>query len=399
MSRSIEAWETLKGIKVVDLTHAWAGPSCTMLLGDMGAEVIKVESLTGDTFRVAGEGSMFVNINRNKRGISLNLKKREGLEIILKLLRKADVFVENYLPGAMDRLGLGYEAISHLNPGIIYCSISGYGQTGPFRENPAYDPITQAMSGIMVCTGEPDGPPVRVLPAMIDSGAGKNGAFAIVLSLMDRQKTGKGQRIDIAMLDVALTEMSLYITKYSMTGELPERMGSGHTNWAPYEAFPARDGMVLICVTTEQMWKNLCKALELKDLDSDTRYSTRDGRRQNRKELVAALKKVTQQYGSQELESKLLAMDVPCARLRSVADIIQEPHVQVRQILEHVDYPTMGKIITVRNPIFLSGQSAPTRLQAPMLGEHTNEVLRELGYSDKEIDDFIEKGVALQYNS
>jgi crotonobetainyl-CoA:carnitine CoA-transferase CaiB-like acyl-CoA transferase len=190
----------LGGIKVLDLSHAIAGPSCTLLLTDIGAEVIKVESPTGDHFRPAADGCLFVNYNRNKRGIVLNLKKKEGKEIILKMVQKADVLVENFVPGTMGKLGLGYDVIRQLNPRIIYCSISGFGQEGPYRDRPAYDPILQAMSGIMEATGEPDRPPVRILPAMIDYTSGMNAAFGIVVSLFERQNTGQGKRIDVALL-------------------------------------------------------------------------------------------------------------------------------------------------------------------------------------------------------
>lgn len=389
----------LKGMKVVDLTHAWAGPTCTTLLGDMGADVFKIEPFSGDTFRIAAEGSLFVNMNRNKRGIVVDLKKEEGLQIVQKLLERADIFVENFLPGVVERLGLGYEEVSRLNPGIIYCSISGYGQSGPFRDRPGYDPVAQAMAGIMIAQGEPGGPPVRILPATIDYCAGINVAFAVVISLLERQKTGKGQRIDVSLLDVALNQMSPYVTAYSRTGELPQKMGSGHTAWAPYEAFPARDGMVLIAVITDQMWQNLCKALNLKDMADDPRYSSIPLRRQNREELVKALREITQQYESLELESKLLAMDVPCAKIRNIGEIVEEPHVKMRQILEDVIYPKMGKIKMVKTPIFFFGEPPQTRRQAPLLGEHTKEVLRELGYSDKVIDALIEKKIVLQHKS
>jgi crotonobetainyl-CoA:carnitine CoA-transferase CaiB-like acyl-CoA transferase len=223
----------LKGIRVVDVTHAWAGPACTTLLGDMGADVIKIEPFAGDSFRILSDGALFVNINRNKRGICLDLKKGEGLEIVRKLLKKGDVFIENFVPGTVKRLGLGYEEVSRVNPGIIYCSISGYGQDGPFRNRPGYDPVAQAMSGIMEAQGDPGGGPVRILPATIDYCSGINVAFGIVASLLERQKTGKGQRIDVSLLDVALNQMSPYVTAYSRTGELPQKMGSGHTAWAP----------------------------------------------------------------------------------------------------------------------------------------------------------------------
>ena len=386
----------LKGIRVVDLSHAWAGPTCTTLLGDMGAEVIKIEPFAGDSFRIAADGALFVNINRNKRGICLDLKKDEGLEIVRKLLKKGDVFIENFVPGTVERLGLGYEEVKRLNPGIIYCSISGYGQDGPFRDRPGYDPVAQAMSGIMEAQGEPGGGPVRILPATIDYCSGINVAFGIACSLLERQKTGKGQRIEVSLLDVALNQMSPYVTTYSRTGELPQKMGSGHTAWAPYEAFPARDGLVLIAVITDQMWQNLCKALDLAEMGSDPRYATIPLRRQHREELVKALRKITAQYESLDLEARLLAKHVPCAKIRNVGEIVEEAHVKGRGILEDVDYPKLGKIKTVKGPIFFSGRPLETRRQAPLLGEHTREVLQELGYSEELIDDLLAKKIILQ---
>ena len=210
--------QPLQGIKVVDLGHAFAGPTCAVLLGDMGADVIKVEPPTGDHFRHPLGGAPFININRNKRSLALDLKKMEGKEIVLKLASQADVLVENFIPGAMERLGLGYDSVRQLNARIIYCSISGFGQTGPYRERSAYDPIIQAMSGIMDGTGEPDRPPVRMLPAMIDYSAGLNAALGVLASLWGRIWTGKGQRIDISLMDVALTSMHQYVTHYKRTG-------------------------------------------------------------------------------------------------------------------------------------------------------------------------------------
>ncbi|MBI5966820.1 MAG: CoA transferase [Deltaproteobacteria bacterium] len=387
----------LHGVKVVDLSHVQSGPICTMLLGDMGAEVIKVESFAGDQFRLPMEGAHFVNFNRNKRGIALDLKKGEGKEIVLRLAKKADVFVENFLPGALERLGLGYDTIRQLNPRIIYCSISGFGQIGPYRERPAYEPILQAMSGIMDTTGEPDRPPVRIRPAMIDYCTAMNAAFGIAVSLIEREKTGQGQRIDVALLDVAINAMSPYVTQFKRTGELPKRAGSSQPTAAPFQAFETGDGLIYIGAATDEMWQNLCRALGLEDLSRNPRYATRQGRIEHREELAEELNKVTKRYRSQDLESKLLAVDVPCAKIRTIGEIIQEPHVQSRGILEEVDYPIMGKIMTIKTPIFFSGGPPTTRWRAPLLGEHTREVLIELGYSHQEIQDLINRRIAVQY--
>ena len=390
--------QPLEGIQVVDLTHAFAGPTCTVLLGDMGADVIKVEPPTGDHFRHPLGGATFINLNRNKRSLVLNLRKTEGKDVVLKLASRADVFVENFVPGAMDRLGLGYDAIRPLNAGIIYCSISGFGQTGPYRDRAAYDPIIQAMSGIMDGTGEPDRPPVRMLPSMIDYSAGLNAALAIVASLWNRNRTGKGERIDISLLDVALASMHQYVTHYKRTGKLPQRAGSGtqQPSWAPYQNFETRDGLILIAVTTDAMWTNLCRILALKELGTNPLYATVQKRSENQEGLVLALNEVTRQYGSEELEAKLLEAGIPCSKVRNVGEMVEDPYVAFRQILEDINHPTMGNVSTVKTPIFFSAKSFPTKRRAPLLGENTHEILRELGYSDQGIQDLIDRGIAFQ---
>ena len=387
----------LAGIKVVDLSHVQSGPTCTAMLADMGAEVVKIEPFAGDQFRQPMEGANFFNFNRNKRGIALNLKTKEGKEIVLKLAKEADVLVENFVPGAMDRLGLGYEALSQLNPRIVYCSISGFGQSGPYRDRPAYEPILQAMSGIMDSTGEPDRPPVRIRPAMVDYCTGANSAFAIAAALFGREKTGRGQRIDVALLDVAIFSMSPYVTQFIRRGELPERAGSAQPSGGAIQNFETRDGLIYIVAGTDHMWKNLCNALNLPEVGNDPQYATRQQRAERRVKIAEIINNETRKYTSQELETKLLAADVACGKVRNVGEIVQESHVQARGILEEVDYPTIGKIVAVKTPLFFSGKSPLFRRRAPMLGENTKEVLKELGYSDQEIQDLIKKGVALQY--
>lgn len=386
----------LQGMIVLDITHVWSGPYCTMMLGELGAEVIKVEPLSGDQFRSPLGGCIFPSINRNKRGIALDLKKEEGKEVGLKLAGKADVFMENLLPGAMDRLGFGYDAISRLNPKIIYCSISGFGQSGPLRERPAYDPVLQAMSGIMIVTGEPNRRPVRLLPGFIDHTAGIFAAFGILAALMDRERTGKGQRLDISLLDVALTVMSHFITRFKKTGLLPGRYGSATILGAPIQNFDTSDGFIFITANTDQMWLNLCKTLGVEKLLKDPRYKTYQSRTENREELAKALNKATKKFKKGELEEKLLAAGVPCSQVNTIEEIIGQPHVRSRNILEEIDFPPLGKVTTVKTPIFYSGQNPPTKSRPPLLGEHTTDVLKELGYSEHQIREFIRKGVVLQ---
>ena len=383
----------LKGVKVIDFSHAWAGPTCTMLLGDAGADTIKVEPTTGDFYRTAMDGAVFINVNRNKRSIALDLKTNEGRRIALKLLERADVLVENFVPGVMDRLGLGYQTISKMNPRIIYCSISGFGQEGPYHKRPSFDPVAQAMSGIMLATGEPDRPPVRILPPMIDYSAGIHAAYGIVIALLNREQTGKGERIDISLMDIGIVQMGAFVTHYTMTGELPERMGSAHKAWAPYQAFEASDGWVQIAVASDEMWLNLCKVLKLEDLGNDSRYATPQSRRKHRKELAELLTKVTRQYRARELESLLSEAGVPSGQLRNIAEVMEDPQVKARHLIDDIEYPGLGKIKVVKNPIFFSGHAPRTQLQAPQLGEHTAAVLAELGYSEAEIQRLEDTGI------
>ena len=399
MPDNVQLQRPLKGIKVVDFCHAWAGPTCTALLSDFGTDTIKVEPITGDFFRTTMGGAVFINVNRNKRGIALNLKKEEGRRIALKLLESADVLVENFVPGVMDRLGLSYKAISRVNPRIIYCSISGFGQKGPYHKRPSFDPVAQAVSGIMFATGEPKRPPVRILPPMIDYSAGIHAAYGIIIALLNREMTGKGERIDISLMDIGIIQMSAFVTHYTMTGELPERMGSAHKEWAPYQAFESSDGWVLIAVASNKMWTNLCKVLGLKDLRNDSRYATPELRRKHRKELADSLTKVTRRYKGIELETMLSEAGVPCGQLRDIGEVINDPHIKARSLIDDVEYPGLGGIKTVRTPIFFSGQALKARSQAPQLGEHTAEVLTELGYTEADIQRLEDNGIVRRKSS
>ena len=397
MDPSSEFSSPLNDIKVLEFSHVQAGPVCGMMLADMGAEVTKVESSAGDLFRVPLEGANFYNFNRNKQAIALNLKTEKGVEIALKLAKNADVLVENFLPGALDKLGLGYEAVRHRNPTIIYASISGFGQSGPFRNRPAFEPILQAMSGIMDATGEADRAPARVRPAMIDYCTGACTAFAIAAALVRRERTGGGERIDVALMDIALYAMSPYITHFKRRGELFSRTGSAHPATAPNQNFETRDGFICIAAGADHMWKSLCKGLDIEDVGDNPRYATQPLRAKHALEIEQIINRETKKHAGRELEEKLLASGVPCGKVRNIAEIVDEPHVQERGILENIDHPAMGRMTTLKTPIVLSGKTSPMRRRAPMLGENTRELLKRHGYSEGEIDEFIAAGVAIQH--
>ena len=397
MDAASEFTSPLSGIKVLELSHVQAGPICGMMLADMGAEVVKIESSAGDLFRVPMEGANFYNFNRNKRAIALDLKAEAGVQIALKLAGEADVLVENFLPGALDKLGLGYEAIRARNPGIIYASISGFGLSGPFRNRPAFEPILQAMSGIMDATGDADRAPARVRPAMIDYCTGASTAFAIAAALVRKAKTGRGERIDVALLDIALYAMSPYVTHYKRKGKLFPRSGSAHPATAPNQNFETQDGYICIAAGADHMWRALCKALGIENLGADPRFATQPMRAKNALEIGEIVNRETRKHAGRALEEKLLAAGVPCGKVRSVAEIVDEPHVQGRGLMEDIEYPSRGRFTTLKTPIVLSGKTAPMRRRAPVLGEDTREVLLGQGYSAAQIDELIAAGVAIEH--
>lgn len=389
----------LDGIKVLDFTQAAGGPFGGQLLGDMGADVIKIEPLTGDHFRHMLGGAWTAAINRNKRGIAVDLKKPEGKEIILKMAKNADVFMEAFVPGVMDKLGLGYGVIKEINPRIIYCSISGYGQTGPYRGRAGYDVCAQCESGIMAATGEEGRPYVRIGSSLIDYGTGMYAAYGIALALLEREKTGRGQQIDVSLLDTGVSWMNYWITYYSLYHENPPRLGSGHQYAAPYQVFETKDRPMFIGVSTDKFWKSFCQVLNLPELAADPRFATNDDRVKNRAELVPLVQKVIKEYTSAELLEKLDAVGIPCAPVNKIGDMVADPHVQERETVITMEYPGFGKILVPGIPLRLSETPGEIRRAAPLLGEHTVEVLAEAGYTEAEIKQLLEKKVVLQHGS
>jgi crotonobetainyl-CoA:carnitine CoA-transferase CaiB-like acyl-CoA transferase len=386
--------KALDGIKVLDLSRALAGPYCTMMLADMGAEVIKVEMPgTGDDSRawgppfVEGESAYFMSINRNKKSITLDMKGSKAIEIIMKLIKGSDVLVENFRPGAMERLGLAYQQVKAMNPRLVYCSISGFGQNGPYRMLPGFDQVLQGMGGLMSITGEPDGPPVKVGVPIADITAGMFAAYGIAIALFTREKTGSGQMVDISLLDSQVALLTYRAGSFFASGEIPKRIGSGHPVIVPYQAFKARDVYINIAVGNDQLWGKFCKAVGLEGIVNDPRFATNAKRVQNRDEVVKAVGDLIATKNGEEWLKILTEAGIPCGPIYTVDKIFSDPQVIHRQMVTELHHPKAGTIKVTGNPVKLSDTPGEPSVAPPLLGQHTQEVLEGLGYSAKEIEE------------
>jgi crotonobetainyl-CoA:carnitine CoA-transferase CaiB-like acyl-CoA transferase len=390
----------LAGITVVDLTRVLAGPYCTMLLGDMGAEIIKIERPDGgDDTRgfgppyLNGESAVFLSINRNKKSVTLNLKHPEGKQIFTQLVERADVLVENFRPGTMASLGFDYAAVSHLNPRLIYCSLSGFGQTGPYADRGGYDTIAQAMSGIMSATGHPDMPPAKAGVPVADIGTGIFGAFGILCAYIARQRTGEGQHIDTSLFDTSIALSLMEAATFLAGGERPSPLGSTHRRNAPHGAFRTKDGYIAIAADSAHFWKRFCQILELESLLDDPRFKTNAERVANKHLLQEVVEAVTITRQGRYWLEKLEAAEIPCGPVNTYAEVFTDPHVLAREMLTEVQHPVAGPVRMTGINVKLTKTPGALRLPAPTLGQHTSEVLRTLGYTDEAIDNLKTAGV------
>src|SRR5215831_14631588 len=385
----------LDDLFVVDLSRILSGPVCTMLMADMGAKVIKVEPPPlGDDSRQWGPpfigdiSTYFLSVNRNKQSLGLNLKSAEGQRILWKLIERADVLIENFRPGVLDKLGFGYDAVSKANPRTVCCSISGFGQTGPYRDRPGYDVIAQGESGMMDLTGFPDGPPAKLGASLADIVAGLYAFNGTCLALLARHKTGKGQLVDISLLDGMVSTLTYHALIYLSTERSPKRAGTRHPSIVPYECFQARDGFVNIAVTNQKQWENFCQVMGFPEIARDPGFESMKARLENYATLRPKIERVVGGMTRSEVIAALSEVGIPVGPINTVGEILEDPHIHAREMVVELTHPEYGPLKTLGIPIKLSETPGQVETAPPKFGEHNVDVLRALGFDSDQIAEF-----------
>jgi len=381
----------LEGVRVIDLSRVLAGPYCTMMLGDLGADIIKVEvpgrgddtRHWGPPFAKGGESAYFLCTNRNKRSLTLDLKSPEGQEVLRSLIREGDVLIENFRVGTLEGWDLTYEALQKLRPGLIYCTITGYGYTGPYRHRPGYDFIIQAQGGIMSITGPADGEPHKVGVAIADITAGLFAANAILAALYKRERKGTGQRIDISLLDAQVAWLANVASNYLVSGEVPSRYGNGHPNIVPYQVFEARDRHFAFAIGNDSQWDKFCRAVDKGDWSNDPRFATNAARVKNRKTLIPLLENLFAQRDADDWLSQLEQLGIPAAPINTIDGVFADPQVKARDMEIRVPHPTAGNLSMAAYPLNIPTAPPEVRYPPPLLGQHSDEILRDLLHYDE----------------
>ncbi|MFG6497048.1 CoA transferase [Fictibacillus sp. UD] len=390
----------LQGLKVIDASQIMAGPYCTMVLGDLGAEIIKIEKPNGgDDSRQMGpyindESTCFFQINRNKKSIALNLKETKGKEIFYKLIQDADVFVENYRPGVVKSLGIDYESLKKINPGIIYCSISGYGQTGPYSHKGGFDLVAQGLTGIMSMTGEPGKRPLKSGIAVYDIGAGLTAIYSILAAYVHKLKTGEGQHVDVSLAESGLPWFTWEAAAYFANGTIPEATGWRHRVSAPYQAMKAKDGYIMIGCANQRTWERFCNEVILRsNWIQDPRFETNTKRHENVEELEALIEEILSNESSQYWIEKCEQAGVPSGPINNFAEAVTDPHFLDRGMVQEVEHSKIGKMKVIASPTKFSSTPSEIKYPSPLLGEHTKEILESIQLNQTEIESLVKEKV------